>query len=155
MKTSQDNQTEKTKEQMQEELDTWYKYFSVLSEENNRLEKQLEDQQKTIEYFKENYTPNHEYQRAKCILSAMIASSVLIFNIPNFSLFSTILYFVGSIILFFVLICLVVDGLIEITSEEILSPITSLLSPFIIIALIYIIAFLYHIGFFDNNHIYY
>ena len=155
MTTSQDNQTEKTKEQLEKEAKQWYDCTMKLIDENRYLKKQVDDQQKRIDYFKENYTSNLEYQRAKCILSAMIASSILIFNIPNFSLFSTILYFVGSIILFFVLICLVVDGLIEITSEEILSPITSLLSPFIIIALIYIIAFLYHIGFFDNNHIYY
>lgn len=150
MTSLQDNQTEKTKEQLEKQSKQWYDCTMKLIEENNHLKKQVENQQKRIDYFKENYTPNHEYQRAKCILSAIIASSVLIFNIPNFSLYSTILYFVGSIILFFVLICLVVDGIIELTSPDFLSPLTSLLSPFIIIALIYIIAFLYHNGFFDN-----
>lgn len=149
MTTSQENKTEKTKEQLEKESKQWYDCTMKLIDENEKLKKEIEDQQKRIDYFKENYTPNNEYQRAKCILSAMVASSVLIFNIQDFSLFSTILYFMGSIILFFVLIWLV-DGLIELTSIEFLSPITSLLSPFIIIALIYIIAFLNYHGFFEN-----
>ena len=121
-----------------------------IMEKIKQLEKEIADKDKKIQYIKDNYISNYKYQHSKNILSAIIASSVLIFNIKDFSLSSTIIYFIGSIILFIALICLIVDEIIEFTMPDFLSERISILSPFIIIAIIYIVAFLNYHDFFKQ-----